>query len=193
MARTRGTKKREQPLGVAVAYGLATTFAVAALITVAQFLAPHSVLHNFTLLAHYNASATLPLDPLYQDWSSQLQEEDVLFVTPFSLLCGGLMLGRLAPSYAPLRRVLLGGGLLGLGVLAASLGFTWPEAIFQQNTMNAHEGGRQVSLTAPPALIAKQALAAIFSVAVCVLGAWLGLRLRDRRRGKPAAAPARQT
>ena len=190
MARTLGAapgrvknkgKKREQPLGIAVALGLATTLAAAVLIVAVQLLIPHSVMHNFYALVHYNASATLPLDPLYQNWATVIQEDDVV-ETALALLCGGFVLGRLAPSYAPTRRVLLAGLLMALGVLLVSLGFVWTSAVISQNTLNAHEGGQQVGIAAPPLLVVVQTLLVIFWTALCVFGTWAGRLLRQRRR-----------
>ena len=181
MGRTRAkAKRRERPLGAAVGLGVLTAFGVGLLILIVELLIPNSTLHNFYLLAHHNASATLPLDPLYQEWADKIQEEDALLVTPLSLLCGGLVMGRLSPSYVPRRRLLIAGGLLGLGVLAVSLGFLWPTAILQQNTLNAHEGGQIVHLTAPVGLIVRQALFGAAWTALCVLGTRLGLHWRDR-------------
>ena len=177
----RDTRKREKPLGAAIALGLMTTLGVAALISVIQFLVPHSALHNFYQLVHYNSSATLPLDPLYQDLMTRIQTEDALFLTPVSLFCGGLVLGWLAPRYASYLRVYVSGGLTGLGITAASVGFTWPTAIFQQKALNAHDGGEQVALSAPPSLIAEQAFLMLAWIAVCILGTWLGQHLRDWR------------
>ena len=180
-------KKRERPLGVAIGLGLAATLLVGVVIAVALLLTPGTVAHQFFRLVHNNASATLPLDPLYQEWAAKIQEEDTLFGTPISLLCGGLVLGWLAPHYASNRRVLVAGALMGLGVLAASLGFVWTTGIIQQSTLNAHEGGQQVVLTAPPELILHQTMGVAAWTAVCVLGTWLGLLLRDRGRNKPGA------
>ena len=181
MAGTRGrAKKRERPLGTAVGWGIAATLGAAIAMAAVQFLYPHSVLHDFYSLVHYNASATLPLDPLYQDWATTIQEDDVV-ETAVALLCGGFALGRLAPSYAPRRRVLVAGALMALGILIVSLGFVWTSAVINQNTLNAHEGGKQVALGAPLSLVFRQALVCFVQTAFCVLGAWLGLRLRDRR------------
>ena len=192
----REAKKREHPLGVAVALGLAAALAVAVLIVAVQLLEPHSALHNFFLLVHYNSSATLPLDPLYQKWYEQIAEEDVLFGSTFSLLCGGLALGWLAPSYETRRRVLGAGTGLGFGLPLACLAFQWAGGIVEQNTLNAHEGGQQVGIAAPPSLILAQAAFVLGWVAFCVLGTWAGRLLRERSRsarqsGSPRpAAPA---
>ena len=175
-------KTRERPLGTAIGLGLAATLAVGIFIALALLLIPGTVAHQFFRLAHYNASATLPLDPLYQNWAEKMQEEDVLFGTPLSLLCGGLVLGWFAPSYVSRRRALLSSAALSIGVLAVSLAFQWAAAVTQQATLNAHEGGQQVNLTAPPALIFRQALWVIVWTAICVLGTWAGLALRTRKR-----------
>jgi len=181
-AKARGkAKKREKPLGVAVAVGLATTLAVAILIVGVQLLEPHSALHNFYMLVHYNSSATLPLDPLYQKWYEEISEEDIPG-SAFSLLCGGLAVGWLAPSYESRRRVLLAGAAAGLGFLLVCLAFLWTAGVVEQNTMNAHEGGQQVGISAPPALIVAQGIFVLLWTAFCVLGTWIGLRLRERSR-----------
>ena len=197
MARTRGAargrgraKRRERPLGVAVGLGLATVLGVGMLILVVQLLLPGTTLHLFWDLVRHNSSATLPLDPLYQDWGAKIQAEDDWVVAPLSLLCGGLVLGRLAPRYASRRRVLLSGAALGLGMLAASLGFTWPAAVLQQNALDRNEGGMNVVLTAPTELIVRQALFVLGWTAFCVLGTRLGLLLRDRAPRPAAEAPS---
>lgn len=193
-AATRGkAKKREKPLGAALALGLAATLVVSTLIILIQFLDPHSALHNFVLLVHYNASATLPLDPLYQKWYEQLSKEDVLYVSTFSLFCGGLVLGWLAPSYETRRRVLLAGTGLGLGLPLICLAFLWVGGVMSQNLMNAHEGGEQVGIAAPPSLILAQAGFVLLWAACCVLGTLLGRWLRERSRsarqsGSPTAS-----
>ncbi len=177
-AATRGkAKKREKPLGMAAGLGLATTLAVAIFIVGVQLLVPHTVTSNFYRLVHYNASATLPLDPLYQGWYQTLSEEDV-FGTAFSLLCGGLVVGWLAPSYESRRRVLTAGAVVGLALPLASLAFLWIGGVLEQNTMNTQEGGQQVRIAAPPALIATQTALVVIWAGVCVAGTRAGLHLR---------------
>ena len=186
-AKTRGkAKKREQPLGVAVAAGLATTLAVAILIVGVQLLVPHTVISNFYKLVHYNSSATLPLDPLYQKWFEEISEEDIPG-SAFSLLCGGLVAGWLAPSYESRRRVLLAGAWVGLGFPLTCLAFLWITGVLEQNAMNAHEGGQQVGVSASPALILTQAALVLVWTAVCVFGTWAGLRLRRRNHADRSA------
>lgn len=181
-ARAQGrAKKREKPLGVAVALGLATTLAVAISIVAVQLLVPHTFVSNFYKLVHYNSSATLPLNPLYQGWFEQLSEEDVPG-TAFSLLCGGLVIGWLAPSYETRRRVLLAGVGLGVGLPLVCQAFQWSAGILEQNTLNAHEGGQQVGIIAPPSLILIQAACILGWAVFCVLGTRIGYWLRERSR-----------
>ena len=180
--KARRGKKREQPLGVAIACGLAATLAAAIVIALALVLIPGTAAHQFFSLVSHVQSATLPLDPLYQEWSDKISEEEALFATPASMLCGGLALGWLAPSYVERRRVLLSGGLMGFGAIAASIAFVWVFGILDQKTLNHIEGGQQVNITAPPELIVKQVISAILWTAICVGGTWLGLRGRERAR-----------
>ena len=180
--KVRRAKKREQPLGVAIALGLATVLAAGIVIALVSVLIPGTAAHQFYSLVHNIHSATLPLDPLYQDWAGKMQEEDALFGTPLSLLCGGLTLGWLAPSYVERRRVLLSGGLMGFGVVAVSIAFVWVAGVLNQNTLNHLEGGQQVNITAPPELIIKQVITALIWTAICVGGTWIGLRGRERAR-----------
>ncbi len=184
----RRGRKREQPLGVAIALGLAAALAAGIVIALASVLIPGTAAHQFYALVHSIHSATLPLDPLYQDWAGKMQEEDALFGTPLSLLCGGLTLGWLAPSYVSRRRVLLSGGLMGFGFITAAITFVWVIGILNQSMLNRTEGGQQVNITAPPELIIKQAVIAVLWTGVCVLGSWLGLRLRERARQKTQQA-----
>jgi len=177
-------KKREQPLGTAIAYGLAATLAAGIVIALALVLIPGTAAHQFFALVSGIHSATLPLDPLYQEWSEKMSEQETLFATPASMLCGGLALGWLAPSYASRRRVLLSGGLMGFGVVAAAVAFVWVLGVVNQKTLNHDQGGQQVIITAPPELIVKQAIVAVLWTVVCVFGTWLGLRLRERARQK---------
>ena len=187
-ARVRGrAKRREQPLGIAVVWGLATTLAVAVFLVAIQFLEPRSAVREFYTLVHYNPSATLPLSSLYQQWYQDISNEDVPG-SAFSLLCGGLAVGWLAPSYASRRRVLLAGLGLGFGIPLVSLAFLWIGGIVEQNTMNVQQGGQQVVITAPPSLIVIQAVLVVFWAAFCVLGTWAGLVLRARRRNTQSAA-----
>jgi len=180
----RRARRREQPLGVAIALGLAAALAAGIVIALASVLIPGTAAHQFYALVHSIHSATLPLDPLYQDWAEKIDEEETLFATPLSLLCGGLTLGWLAPSYSGRRRVLLSGGLMGFGFIVAVVAFVWVVGTLNQNLLNRTEGGQQVNITAPPELIVKQIIAAILWTAICVLGSWLGLRLRERARQK---------
>ena len=180
--KARRAKKREQPLGVAIALGLAATLAAGIVIALALVLIPGTAAHQFYSLVSHVQSATLPLDPLYQEWSEKISEEEALFATPVSMLCGGLALGWLAPSYVERRRVLLSGGLMGFVVIAVSISFVWVFGILDQNALNHIEGGQQVRIAAPPKLIAWQAFFAVIWTAICVLGTWLGLRLRERAR-----------
>ncbi len=155
--------------------------AVAIFIVAIQFLEPRSAVREFYTLVHYNPSATLPLSQLYQQWYQDISNEDVPG-SAFSLLCGGLAVGWLAPSYASRRRVLLAGLGLGIGVPLVSLAFLWIGGIIEQNTMNVQQGGQQVAITAPLSLIVIQALLVAFWAAFCVLGTRAGLTLRARRR-----------
>jgi len=180
-AKNREKKKREKPLGVAVALGLAATLTVAILIVVVQLLVPHTFVSNFYKLVHYNSSATLSLNPLYQGWSEQISEEDIPG-TGFSLLCGGLVIGWLAPSYETRRRVLLAGVGLGFGLPLVCQAFQWSVGILEQNTLNAHEGGQQVGIAAPPSLILIQTACILVWGAFCALGTGIGFLLRRRSR-----------
>ena len=180
--KARRGKKREQPLGVAIACGLAAILAAVIVIAVTSVLMPGTAAHQFYSMVLHIHSATLPLNPLYQEWLEQISEEEVLFATPASMLCGGLVLGWLAPSYVERRRVLISGGLVGFAVIAVAVAFESVIGVLDQNALNHIEGGQQVKLTAPPELIVKQIGFVVFSAAICVLGTWLGLRLRERAR-----------
>jgi hypothetical protein len=72
-------------------------------------------------------------------------------------------------------------------VMAVLLAFQWIAALNQQHTLNIHEGGQQVVLTAPPDLILRQTLFVTAWTAVCVLGTWIGLIFRSRGRNKQSA------
>ncbi len=177
----RGRAKREHPLGVAIGFALAAILGTGVVIALASVLIPGTTAHQFYSLVSNIRSATLPLDPLYQEWSEKISEEEALFATPASMLCGGLTLGWFAPSYADRRRVLVSGGLIGFGVIAASVAFVWVAGVLSQNTLNHTEGGQQVNITAPPQLIAWQSLFTVAWTAICVFGTWLGLGLRARQ------------
>ena len=189
--RTRArARRRERPLGAAVALGLAVTLGVGLVILVAQLLSPGSFLRQYSELLRHAPSASLPLSPLYQQLSERVAREEALFATPLSLLCGGLTLGLLAPRYAPKRRVLIAAGLMAFGILAVSLAFLWVDNIATTNVLNSHEGGNVTHPTAPPAYLLLQALWGLAWIGACVLGAWLGLRGRDRRVSREADRPA---
>ena len=184
-ARTRGArakaKRRERPLGAAVSAGLAVTLGVVLVILVVQLLIPHSFMREYFELLRRSASATLPFNPLYQQYSEQAAREEALFATPFSLLCGGLTVGLLAPRYSPRRRVLVAAGLMAFGVLAVSLSFLWVDSIKTTALINGNEGGYITHSTAPPEYLLRQALWGLGWIAACILGAWLGQRGRDLR------------
>lgn len=173
-------KKRERPLGAIVGLAVGTVLATAILIGGVQLAVPHSVVSDFYRLVHFNPTATLPLSPLFQTWAQQIQVEDAVFGTTVPLLCGGLLLGRLAPSYEVPRRVRIVGGLMALGILAVTQVFIWTTANITQGMLNARDGGQQVALTAPASLIVRQVLLSIAQAAVCVGGVWLGQRWHRR-------------
>ena len=168
-------KKRERPLGAAIGLGLAATLGVALLIFVIEMLLPHSTVRTFVDLSLHAPSATLPLGSLYQDLKEGVDTQEALFVTPFSLFCGGLVLGRFAPRYAPLRRVLTAGAGMALGILVVSLAFSWEQAISHTKAL-AQEGGWVAGLSAPLEYLAASNA--------------LGLALDCGLRGSSLAGPA---
>ena len=169
------------------------TFGVALVILMVQYFIPGSALFNLAQMSLHTQSATLPFDPLYQQYEETINREECLFGTPFPLLCGGLTLGWLAPRYATRRRVLLTAAGMALGSVAVSLAFSWSESQYATNNLATHEGGHVARLAAPLNYVMRQSLWGVFWIAVCVLGAWLGLRLRDRRtpQGNDAAPALR--
>ena len=183
----RKQKKRERTLGQAIGLALLVTLGVALLIFVGLMCVPSSALHQFYLLAHYNASNTLRGSLLFQKWMDEIDRQEVV-VTALSLLCGGLALGWLAPSYTSRRRILLAAAEISLGLVAVLLAFLWPTAILNQNQLNANAGGTQDYVTAPFYVIRNQILWGIVWTAVCVLGAWAGRGLRIRY-AKPLLHP----
>lgn len=195
MARTnekthRKAKLRERPLGVAVGVALAAIFAVGLVLLVAQLLWPGSTVRNFFLMSLHASSATLPLDPLYQQYKESINWQEALFDSPLAFGCGGLVLGLLAPRYAARRRVLLTSALMALGLLVLLLGFTWADALHNTNALAANEGGKVARLGAPLDYVLRQTLCCLGWTAICVGGTWLGLRTRDRRgTAAPPAAP----
>lgn len=172
-------KRRERPFGAAVGWAVAATLGVGLLILGVQLLLPSSAVHNMYLLAHYNSSPTLRDDPLFQQWMDAINREEALFATPLCLLCGGLTLGWLAPTYAGRGRVLRVAALFAFAVVAVSLAFVWPTAIVQQNRLN-EAGGHIVQVSIPPELMVRQAILTALWIGVCVIGAWGGLWARRR-------------
>ena len=142
---------------------------------------PGSALHYFLQLCLHDASATLPFSQLYQEWSAKIEIEEIFLVTPLSLLCGGLILGWLAPRYVSRKSVLLSAAAMGIAILVLSLAFTWTTSVYETNGLAASEGGWVARLSAPLSYIVRQTLLVAAWTTVCVLGATLGLRLRDRR------------
>lgn len=188
-ARARGrAKRRERPLGAAVGLALAAIFAVGLVLLVAQLLWPGSTVRNFFLLSLHASSATLPLDPLYQQYKESLNRQEALFDSPLSFGCGGLVLGLLAPRYATRRRVLITSALMALGLLVVLLGFTWIDALHNVNALADNEGGRVARLGAPLDYVLRQTLWGLGWTAVCVGGTWSGMRARDRRMTPPIPA-----
>ena len=186
MARTNGkthgrAKRRERPLGAAIGWGLVVTFGAGLVILLVLRSLPGSVITHLFQLSLHAASPTLRGDPLYQQYSDQLDELDALLGTPLSLLCGGLTLGRLAPRYATRRRVLLSGAAMAFGINVVTLAFTWLSAVIEQNRINHREGGYIYPITAPLDLIVRQIVFILVWTGVCAFGAWLGLRWRDRK------------
>jgi hypothetical protein len=193
-ARARGrAKNRERPLGVAVGLALAATLAVGLVLLVAQLLWPGSVVRNFFLMSLHASSATLPLDPLYQQYKEALNRQEALLDSPLAFGCGGLVLGLLAPRYAACGRVLITSALMALGLLVVLLGFTWIDALHNTNALADNEGGRVARLGAPLDYVLRQTAWGLGWTAVCMGGAWVGMRARDRRMtpSTPAAASGR--
>jgi MFS family permease len=190
MARAKIRANRERPLGTAIGWGVAATLGMALLIFAVLMAMPGSAVHNFFDLCLHNPSATLPFSQLYQDWSAKIQVEEALLVTPLSLLCGGLTLGRLAPRYASRRRVLLSGAMMAFGILVLCLAFDWVNAVHETNLLADSQGGMVARLSAPVSYIVRQTLWVAAWTAVCVLGAALGQRLRDRRLPVSAGSEA---
>lgn len=179
-ARARA-KRRERPLGAAISAGLAVTVGVGLVILIVQLLIPGSFLRDYFLLLQHSQSATLPLSPLAQQLAEEAAREEALFATPFMLLCGGLTLGRLAPRYAPRRRVLGAGGLMAFGIIAVCVAFLWIVNLVIRGILNAHEGGFISHPTAPVGYLVRQGLWGLGWIAVGTFGTWLGLWWRDRR------------
>ncbi len=189
----RKQRKRERTLGQAISLAIGATLGVGLLIFLLLICLPGSALHQFFVLAHYNASSTLRTDPLFEQLTEKIDEQEALLAMPLSLLCGGLALGWFAPTYATLRRVLLAAAAIALGLVALFLAFLWPTAILQQNALNARAGGTQDYVTAPLYVIRNQILWGAVWTLVCVLGAWLGRSLRARITKRDAPAPALKT
>lgn len=184
----RKAKRRERPLGVAVGWGLLAYLGAGLVILLILTHLPGSVITHLFQLCLYAASPSLRNDPLYQQYSERLAEMDTLFGTPLSLLCAGLTLGRLAPRYATRRRVLLAGTAMAVGVVAVPLLLTWLAAVLQQDAINRQTGGYVFPVTAPADLIVRQLALFLVWGAIGAGGAWLGLRLRDRKTAGPAAS-----
>lgn len=186
----RKQQKRERTLGQAISLALGAVVAVGLVLFLALMLFPGSAVHQFFLLAHYNASNTLPTDPLFQQLMEKIDEQEALLGMPLSLLCGGLTLGWFAPSYATRRRVLISAAAIALGLMTLFLLFLWPTAILQQTALNTQAGGAQVYITAPLDVIRNQVFWGLVWTLVCVLGALLGRRLRiqSAKRAAPASA-----
>lgn len=178
---------------MAVGVALAATFAVGLVLLVAQLLWPGSTVRNFFLMSLHASSATLPLDPLYQQYKESINRQEALFDSPLAFGCGGLVLGLLAPRYAARRRVLITGALMALGLLVVLLGFTWVDAVYNTNALAANEGGKVARLGAPLDYVLRQTLFGLYWTALCVGGTWVGMRVRDRRMtpSTPAAASGR--
>ena len=194
MARAlRKQRKRERTLGQAISLAIGATLGVGLLIFLVLICLPGSALHQFFVLAHYNSSATLRSDILFQRWMEKIDEQEALLGMPLSLLCGGLALGWYAPHYATRRRVLICAAAIALGLMLVLLAFLWPTAILQQNALNARAGGTQDYVTAPLYVIRNQILWGAVWTLVCVLGAWLGRSLRARIAKRDAPAPALKT
>ena len=185
----RKQKKRERTLGQAIGLSLAVTLGVALLIFMVLMSLPGSALHQLYLLIRFNSTATLRSDILFKDWMEKVDVQEAVFVTPFSLLCGGLALGWLSPSYAARRRVLIWAAAIPVGLVTLFLALLWPTAILQQNAMNANAGGSQNYVTAPFEVVRNQIFWGIIWTLVSILGAWGGRALRLRYVKPKSSAP----
>jgi len=186
MARSqRKTKKRERTLGQAIGLGLAVTLGVACVLYVILWMIPASNLANFYALSAHASSPTIRVSALFQQWATTIQWEEKLIVSPISLLCGGLILGRFAPRYATTKRVLLSSAKMAFALISFAVIFDWTDAFVQDWLIDRRIGGFNNPLTAPPDVILGQIGWVLVWITVCILGTWGGLRWRDRTKIAP--------
>lgn len=174
-------RERERTAITAIMLSIATVFVVA--------LASFIVMANTHGSALFNLwkglQADVPISPrsaLYAQLLSQVEYQEALIITPLSLLCGGIALGRLiSPKFTRLR-LLRVATAVSAGVLAACLLFRWTLIIAGQNWhLRAGEIDTRLELT--------QAACMVGWMVAYLLGTWLGVLWRDASHPREPKTP----
>lgn len=151
---------------------------VALLIGLIELALPTSALHNYYELVFVNGVVSSQ-SPIYQEMLAGVKRTDLLFVTPFSLFCGGLAFPFLAPRSATRPRVLRASVLV---VAAITVGYL---LLFWGSVLDFMHGRLQPGMVDAQTVLTQTAFG-LAGIAAFVLGVFLGLR---RRRAPDADAP----
>ncbi len=172
-ARTEARRRRLQERSTVHAASLSALAVFVVGLTVFTVLAilPGTPVRNFWLLVTVNGQVS-PRSDLYQSLFAQIERQEVLFVSPLCLLCGGLTLGRLTPRRIPGLRLLRAAGIVAVGVVLACVIFRWGLILYgQQGHLQAGELNTQVEKT--------QLACSLGWIIAYLAGTGVGVRWRD--------------
>lgn len=157
-----------------------TAICVCILIFVIDLNTPTNPLRNlFRLLAYGQTSLS---SPLYQSLKAQVEREDLLFVTPFSLFCAGIVLGRLTPRRITNLRLIRIAASVGLGVMFVCIAFRWGLILYgQHGHLTAGEFNMEI--------VKMQALFLVGWLIAYLIGVLIGVFWRKLRKNR-AESPA---
>lgn len=178
--RERVQRQRERSPALAATLSALTFFLVALLIFIVEMNIPTHPVRNFFRLVAYGD--TTPGSQLYLQLMGQIEREDMFFVTPLSLFCAGLVLGRLTPRRIAPFRLLRIAAAVSFSVVAACILFRWGLILYgQHGHLRPGEIDTQLAET--------QTLCIVGWLIAYLIGAALGVLWRGRPTHQPDETP----
>lgn len=176
--RERLQRHRERSPGLAVFLSVLTAICVCLLIFIIEINTPTNPLRNlFRLMAYGQITVS---NPLYQHLLAQVERQDLLFATPFSLFCAGIVLGRLTPRRIANARLIRIAAMVGGGVILACIVFRWGLILIGQH-------GRLQAGELDLEMVKIQIAFLIGWLIVCLVGVLIGATWRNLRKRVPDA------
>jgi hypothetical protein len=183
--RARQQRARERSAVIAAGLSVAAILIVGLGYFFIEANIPGTAVRNFLLLVITNGQVS-PRSELYRALFAHIEMEDALIASPLSLLCGGLVLGRLIPSRFTRARLMRIATVVSVGVILAFMFFVWGLIIAGQ-----HGHLRPGEVDTHKAWV--QTACAFGWIAAYLVGAWCGVAWRDRRERAGAASLSGQS